>query len=183
MGKKVTENPKRLLTTEKKGQFAFYCIFIPQYYGQKWAKKVKKGQKWPNNLFSRSLVITYHKRLSFLFLFYNFLVKLRKVMFCAVTFRCVYVSHNTNRIRIYGHDARFSLNPLFEFHNIACVHYHLEKKIFCTYSRSTKISINYLCLSSEDNITFITTNASRTTTPIWVHYGLHCQVVPWSHIH
>ena len=44
MGKKLQKTQKRLFTTEKKCQFAFYCIFIPQYFGQNLAKKVKKGK-------------------------------------------------------------------------------------------------------------------------------------------
>ena len=45
MGKKVIENPKRLFTAEKKGKFAFYCIFIPQFLAKKMAKKHEKMSK------------------------------------------------------------------------------------------------------------------------------------------
>ena len=57
MGKKVTENPKKVIYYIEKRSICILWHFYTKIVGQKWAKKVKKGQKWPNNLFSRSLIM------------------------------------------------------------------------------------------------------------------------------
>ena len=60
MGKKVTENPKKVIYYIEKRSICILLHFYTTIFWQKWAKKVKKGQKWQNNLFSRSLVIPTH---------------------------------------------------------------------------------------------------------------------------
>ena len=58
MGKKVTGNPKKVIYyKEKKINLHFIAFFYCNILAKKIQKKVKKGQKWPNNLFSRSLEI------------------------------------------------------------------------------------------------------------------------------
>ena len=58
MGKKVTENPKKVIYYKEKRSIYILLHFYTTIFWPKMAKKVKKDQKWPNNLFSRSLFIT-----------------------------------------------------------------------------------------------------------------------------
>ena len=53
MGKKVTENPKKVFYYIEKRSICILWHFYTKIFnfGQKWAKKAKKGQRWQNNLF------------------------------------------------------------------------------------------------------------------------------------
>ena len=54
-------NPKKVIynikLAQKKAQIGDFCVLLHFYYQIVWAKEVKKGEKSPFHLFSRSLVM------------------------------------------------------------------------------------------------------------------------------